>query len=209
MMVFCHEDTTDVSIEMMIHHTSACRKGVSKNILITDMPYNSYECVDTALKNAQRLMNAGADGVKLEGGNKIIDQIKILVKNDIPVIGHLGFLPQSIKEEKTYKKKGKIETEKTEIYNDSKLLESAGVSALVLESVEEKLARDITQELIIPTIGIGSGINCNGELRVINDIIGSYPWFKPPFATSYCSVSDNITEAVKKFKRDIIENTNL
>ena len=90
------------------------------------MPYNSYECVDTALENAQRLMNAGADGVKLEGGNKIIDQIKILVKNDIPVIGHLGFLPQSIKEEKTYKKKGKIDTEKTEIYNDSKLLESAG-----------------------------------------------------------------------------------
>ena len=112
MMVFGHEDTTDVSMEMMIHHTSACRKGVSKNILITDMPYNSYECVDTALENAQRLMNAGADGVKLEGGNKIIDQIKILVKNDIPVIGHLGFLPQSIKEEKTYKKKGKIETEK-------------------------------------------------------------------------------------------------
>ena len=98
---------------------------------------------------------------------------------------------------------------KKEIYNDSKLLESAGVSALVLESVEEKLARDITQELKIPTIGIGSGINCNGEIRVINDIIGSYPWFKPPFATSYCSVSDNITEAVKKFKRDIIENTNL
>lgn len=209
MMVFGHEDTTDVSMEMMIHHTSACRKGVSKNILITDMPYNSYECVDTALENAQRLMNAGADGVKLEGGNKIIDQIKILVKNDIPVIGHLGFLPQSIKEEKTYKKKGKIETEKTEIYNDSKLLESAGVSALVLESVEEKLARDITQALKIPTIGIGSGINCSGEIRVINDIIGSYPWFKPPFATSYCSVSDNITEAVKKFKRDIIENTNL
>ena len=179
MMVFGHEDTTNVSIEMMIHHTKACRNGVTNTPLITDMPYKSYETIDLALNNANRLMKAGADGVKLEGGKQIITQIETLLSNDIPVIGHLGFLPQSIKEEKGYKKKGKTESEKNEIFNDSILLEGVGISALVLESVEEKLASKITNSLKIPTIGIGSGNNCDGEIRVIDDIIGSYPWFTP------------------------------
>ena len=208
MMVFGHEDTTNVSIEMMIHHTKACRNGVINTPLITDMPYKSYETIDLALNNANRLMKAGADGVKLEGGKQIINQIKILLANDIPVIGHLGFLPQSIKEEKGYKKKGKIESEKNEIFNDSILLEDAGISALVLESVEENLASEITNSIKIPTIGIGSGNNCDGEIRVIDDIIGSYPWFKPPFASPFCSVSDNIREAVKTFQKAINDDSN-
>ena len=208
MMVFGHEDTTNVSIEMMIHHTKACRNGVINTPLITDMPYKSYETIDLALNNANRLMKAGADGVKLEGGKQIINQIKILLANDIPVIGHLGFLPQSIKEEKVYKKKGKTESEKNEIFNESILLEGVGISALVLESVEEKLASKITNSLKIPTIGIGSGNNCDGEIRVIDDIIGSYPWFTPPFASTFCSVSDNIREAVKTFQKIINEDSN-
>ena len=208
MMVFGHEDTTNVSIEMMIHHTKACRNGVKSTPLITDMPYKSYETIDSALNNANRLMEAGADGVKLEGGKQIITQIETLLSNDIPVIGHLGFLPQSIKEEKGYKKKGKTESEKNEIFNDSILLEGVGISALVLESVEEKLASKITNSLKIPTIGIGSGNNCDGEIRVIDDIIGSYPWFTPPFASPFCSVSDNIREAVKTFQKIINEDSN-
>lgn len=208
MMVFGHEDTTNVSIEMMIHHTKACRNGVKKTPLITDMPYKSYETIDSALNNANRLMEAGADGVKLEGGKQIITQIETLLSNDIPVIGHLGFLPQSIKEEKVYKKKGKTESEKNEIFNESILLEGVGISALVLESVEEKLASKITNSLKIPTIGIGSGNNCDGEIRVIDDIIGSYPWFTPPFASPFCSVSDNIREAVKTFQKIINEDSN-
>ncbi len=208
MMVFGHEDTTNVSIEMMIHHTKACRNGVKKTPLITDMPYKSYETIDSALNNANRLMEAGADGVKLEGGKQIITQIETLLSNDIPVIGHLGFLPQSIKEEKVYKKKGKTESEKNEIFNESILLEGVGISALVLESVEEKLASKITNSLKIPTIGIGSGNNCDGEIRVIDDIIGSYPWFTPPFASPFCSVSDNIREAVKTFQKVINEDSN-
>ena len=208
MMVFGHEDTTNVSIEKMIHHTKACRNGVKKTPLITDMPYKSYETIDSALNNANRLMEAGADGVKLEGGKQIITQIETLLSNDIPVIGHLGFLPQSIKEEKVYKKKGKTESEKNEIFNESILLEGVGISALVLESVEEKLASKITNSLKIPTIGIGSGNNCDGEIRVIDDIIGSYPWFTPPFASPFCSVSDNIREAVKTFQKVINEDSN-
>ena len=208
MMVFGHEDTTNVSIEMMIHHTKACRNGVKKTPLITDMPYKSYETIDSALNNANRLMEAGADGVKLEGGKQIITQIETLLSNDIPVIGHLGFLPQSIKEEKVYKKKGKTESEKNEIFNESILLEGVGISALVLESVEEKLASKITNSLKIPTIGIGSGLNCDGEIRVIDDIIGSYPWFTPPFASPFCSVSDNIREAVKTFQKVINKDSN-
>lgn len=208
MMVFGHEDTTNVSIEMMIHHTKACRNGVKKTPLITDMPYKSYETIDSALNNANRLMEAGADGVKLEGGKQIITQIETLLSNDIPVIGHLGFLPQSIKEEKVYKKKGKTESEKNEIFNESILLEGVGISALVLESVEEKLASKITNSLKIPTIGIGSGNNCDGEIRVIDDIIGSYPWFTPPFASPFCSVSDNIREAVKTFQKIINQDSN-
>ena len=208
MMVFGHEDTTNVSIEMMIHHTKACRNGVKNTPLITDMPYKSYETIDSALNNANRLMEAGADGVKLEGGKQIITQIETLLANDIPVIGHLGFLPQSIKDEKGYKKKGKTESEKNEILNDSILLEGAGISALVLESVDEKLASKITNSLKIPTIGIGSGNNCDGEIRVIDDIIGSYPWFTPPFASPFCSVSDNIREAVKTFQKVINEDSN-
>ena len=186
MMVFGHEDTTNVSIEMMIHHTKACRNGVKNTPLITDMPYKSYETIDSALNNANRLMEAGADGVKLEGGKQIITQIETLLSNDIPVIGHLGFLPQAIKEEKGYKKKGKTESEKNEIFNDSILLEGVGISALVL----------------------GSGLNCDGEIRVIDDIIGSYPWFTPPFVSPFCSVSDNIREAVKTFQKVINEDSN-
>ena len=208
MMFFGHSDTTMVTMEMMIHHTKACRNGVQRSILISDMPYKSYDTPNSALTNARRLLEAGADGVKLEGGSKILPQIEILIKNMIPVVGHLGFLPQSIKEEKKYKIKGKTEAERLEIKRDSILLQEKGVSAIILESVESNLAQSVTNSLEIPTIGIGSGNNCDGEIRVINDVVGSFPWFKPAFAKPLYSISDDIRNAVKKFKSHTKDETN-
>ena len=209
MMVFGHTDTTKVTMEMMINHTIACSNGVKQSLLITDMPYRSYETSESALTNAKLLLEAGAHGVKLEGGSNVIPQIKTLIQNNIPVIGHLGFLPQSIKEEKYYKKKGKTESEKMEIKRDAKLLQDVGVSAIILESVESDLAKNVTKSLKIPTIGIGAGDFCNGEIRVINDIIGSYPWFIPPFAKSYCSIAQDIRDAVSAFRSSTLDETNL
>ena len=194
---------------MMINHTIACSNGVKRSLLITDMPYRSYETSESALTNAKLLLEAGAHGVKLEGGSNVIPQIKTLIQNNIPVIGHLGFLPQSIKEEKYYKKKGKTESEKMEIKRDAKLLQDIGVSAIILESVESDLAKNVTKSLKIPTIGIGAGDFCNGEIRVINDIIGSYPWFIPPFAKSYCSIAQDIRDAVSAFRSSTLDETNL
>ena len=209
MMVFGHTDTTKVTMEMMINHTIACSNGVKQSLLITDMPYRSYETSESALTNAKLLLEAGAHGVKLEGGSNVIPQIKTLIQNNIPVIGHLGFLPQSIKEEKYYKKKGKKESEKMEIKRDAKLLQDVGVSAIILESVESDLAKNVTESLKIPTIGIGAGDFCNGEIRVINDIIGSYPWFIPPFAKPYCSIAQDIRDAVSAFRSSTLDETNL
>ena len=209
MMVFGHTDTTKVTMEMMINHTIACSNGVKQSLLITDMPYRSYETSESALTNAKLLLEAGAHGVKLEGGSNVIPQIKTLIQNNIPVIGHLGFLPQSIKEEKYYKKKGKTESEKMEIKRDAKLLQDVGVSAIILESVESDLAKNVTESIKIPTIGIGAGDFCNGEIRVINDIIGSYPWFIPPFAKSYCSIAQDIRDAVSAFRSSTLDETNL
>jgi 3-methyl-2-oxobutanoate hydroxymethyltransferase len=209
MMVFGHTDTTKVTMGMMINHTIACSNGVKQSLLITDMPYRSYETSESALTNAKLLLEAGAHGVKLEGGSNVIPQIKTLIQNNIPVIGHLGFLPQSIKEEKYYKKKGKTESEKMEIKRDAKLLQDVGVSAIILESVESDLAKNVTKSLKIPTIGIGAGDFCNGEIRVINDIIGSYPWFIPPFAKSYCSIAQDIRDAVSAFRSSTLDETNL
>ena len=208
MMVFGHTDTTKVTMEMMINHTIACSNGVKRSLLITDMPFKSYDTSDSALSNAKLLLKAGAHGVKLEGGSNVIPQIKTLIQNKIPVLGHLGFLPQSIKEEKYYKKKGKTESEKIEIKRDSKLLQEVGVSAIILESVERDLAKNITESLEIPTIGIGSGDFCNGEIRVINDIIGSYPWFIPPFAKPYCSIAEDIKNAVIAFRSSTVDESN-
>ena len=190
MMVFGHTDTTKVTMEMMINHTIACSNGVKQSLLITDMPYRSYETSESALTNAKLLLEAGAHGVKLEGGSNVIPQIKTLIQNNISVIGHLGFLPQSIK-------------------RDAKLLQDVGVSAIILESVESDLAKNVTKLLKIPTIGIGAGDFCNGEIRVINDIIGSYPWFIPPFAKPYCSIAQDIRDAVSAFRSSTLDETNL
>jgi len=169
--------------------------------MIVDMPFNTYNNPTQALKNCKKVMKlTKCDGVKLEGGLKIIKIIKLLVKNKIPVMGHLGILPQSTKGK--FKSKGKSTKEKKEIIRDSKLLEDAGVFSMVLECVEKKLAKEITNSISIPTIGIGSSNNCDGQVLVTDDVLGLTD-SKIRFVKKFTDIKKVISFGVKKFKKEV------
>lgn len=200
MVVLGFPDTTHVTLEHMIHHTAAVARGTSNALILGDLPINTYPDPATALASARKLVEAGAEAVKLEGGLAQAEKVAAIVQDGIPVIGHLGMLPQRVKEEGGYKKKGKTDDEAREILKGALALQEAGVSAIVLESVIPKAARFLTDHLAVPTIGIGCGRgNCDGEIAVITDVIGSYPWFVPPFATPRADVAGEITRAVKGY----------
>ena len=199
MMVFGHEDTTKVSIEMMTHHVKACRNGVNNSLLVADMPFKSYQTPEDSTRTAEILIKAGADAVKLEGGREVLPQTKAILLSGIKVIGHIGMLPQQVKEEGGYKKKGKTELEARSLLADAKALAEAGISALVLENIVGAIAGEITSSIKIPTIGIGSGDNCDGQILVINDLLGSYPWFCPGFAKPEANLAKETTRAIRAF----------
>lgn len=200
MVVLGFPDTTHVTLEHMIHHTAAVARGVKKSLIVGDLPINTYPDPETALANARLLVEAGADAVKLEGGLGQADKVAAITAAGIPVVGHLGMLPQRVKEEGGYKKKGKTDQETHALLDGALALQEAGISALVLESVIPTAARHLTDQLEVPTIGIGCGQgNCDGEIAVITDVIGSYPWFVPPFATQRADVASEITRAVKGY----------
>ncbi len=206
MVVLGFPDTTHVTMEHMLHHTAAVARGVKNALVVGDLPINSYDTPQQALKNAQLLVNAGADAVKLEGGINQIDKVKAIYNSGIPVMGHLGMLPQRVKEEGGYKKKGKTSTELEEIIKGAKALQEAGVFAIVLESVVYESAKEITKQLNVPTIGIGCGEkSCDGEIAVISDVIGSYPWFIPPFANVRTNVAEQTSKAVKGYIESVKE----
>lgn len=203
-MVFAGlEDTTGVTIDHMIYHTQVVARGVKRALLGADLPYHSYESPDQALENARRLMDAGADAVKLEGGTSQIDQVTHLIQNGIPMIGHIGMLPQRIKEEGAYKKKGRSRDDAERLLKSAQDLETAGVGAIVLESVVPAVAAEITRNLKIPTIGIGAGSDCDGQIRVIHDLLGAYPWFRPPFAVVYADFAGDIKKAARCYIEEI------
>lgn len=200
MVVLGFPDTTHVRLEHMIHHTAAVARGVKKSLIVGDLPINTYPDPETALANARLLVEAGADAVKLEGGLGQADKVAAITAAGIPMVGHLGMLPQRVKEEGGYKKKGKTDQETQALLEGALALQEAGISALVLESVLPTAARHLTDQLLVPTIGIGCGQgNCDGEIAVITDVIGSYPWFVPPFATQRADVASEITRAVKGY----------
>lgn len=200
MVVLGFPDTTHVTLDHMIHHTSAVARGAKSALIVSDLPVNTYPDPSTARDNARLLVQAGAEAVKLEGGLRQAEKVAAIVAEGIPVIGHLGMLPQRVKEEGGYKKKGKTEEETQAILKGARALQEAGISALVLESVVPKAARHLTDHLDIPTIGIGCGRgNCDGEIAVISDVIGSYPWFVPPFAKPRAAVAREITRAVQDY----------
>ncbi|MFP6873584.1 MAG: 3-methyl-2-oxobutanoate hydroxymethyltransferase [Verrucomicrobiales bacterium] len=199
MMVFGHEDTTQVTVEMMIHHTRACRKGVRSAALVADLPCHSYETPDSAVAVAELLTEAGADAVKLEGGIEVIPQVNAIIHSGITVIGHIGMLPQRVREEGGYKKKGKTSTCAQRLLTDAAELDAAGVKAIVLENIVAELAGRITTAVSIPTIGIAAGPGCDGQILVVHDLLGSYPWFCPGFVKPQANLASETSRAVKAF----------
>jgi len=200
-VLYNFKSTRSVTLDMMIKHSKSTRQGISNSLMIVDMPFNTYNNPTQALKNCKKVMQlTKCDGVKLEGGLKIIKIIKLLVKNKIPVMGHLGILPQSTKGK--FKSKGKSTKEKKEIIRDSKLLEDAGVFSMVLECVEKKLAKEITNSISIPTIGIGSSNNCDGQVLVTDDVLGLTD-SKIRFVKKFTDIKKVISFGVKKFKKEV------
>ncbi len=200
-VLYNYKTTRKVTLNMMIEHSKSVRLGISKSLMIVDMPYNTYRTKSEALKNCKKVMKeTKCDGVKLEGGKKIKNIIVNLVKNKIPVLGHLGILPQSTRGK--FKSKGKSLRERNQIMRDAKILENEGVFAIVLECVESSLSKAITKEIKIPTIGIGSSNNCDGQILVTDDILGLTN-SKIKFVKKFVDVKKLITEGAKKFNTEV------
>lgn len=181
MVVLGYPDTTHVTMAEMIHHVSAAARAKPRALLAADLPYGSYHDPESAVTNARLLIAAGAEAVKAEGGQAIIDQVKAIIQAGIPYLGHIGMLPQSIRCEGRYHIKGKPENEHQALLADAHALHHAGAFGIVLELVIPTVAAEITRTIPIPTIGIGSGPDCDGQILVTQDLIGTFPWFTPRF----------------------------
>ena len=200
-VLYNFDTTRKVSLSMMIEHSKSVRKGVKKSLMIVDMPFNTYKNKSQALKNCKKVMKeTKCDGIKLEGGRKIKEIVKHLVKFKIPVMGHIGITPQSARGKFRYK--GKTDTEKKNLLKDSKSLEEAGVFAIVLECIEKKISKEITESINVPTIGIGSSNFCDGQILVTDDLLGLTDT-KVKFVKKYVDLKSNVRNAVKKFKLDV------
>ena len=199
-VLYNYQSTRDVSLDTMINHSRSVRMGIKKTLMVVDMPYNTYRNSKEALKNAKKIMSkTRCDAVKLEGGKKIYEVIKTLVRNKIPVMGHLGLLPQS---DKNFKFKGKKKSERDRILKDALLLEKAGVFSIVLECVESFLAKTVTQNIKVPTIGIGASKYCDGQILVLDDLIGLNP-MNYKFVKRYVNIRSEISKAVSNYSKDV------
>lgn len=205
MVMLGYENTLQVTVDDMIHHCKAVSKGAKNAMIIGDMPFLSYHIsVEDSIKNAGRLVQEGnAHAVKLEGGSEIIDKVKGIINAKIPVIGHLGLTPQSVNMFGGFKVQGKSLEDAQKIIDDALLLQEAGVFAIVLECVPEKLAKIITEKLQIPTIGIGAGKYCDGQVLVTQDMLGMYTDFTPKFVKKYSNLNDSIKKGVKEYIDEI------
>ena len=201
MVVLGYEDTTEVTLAEMVHHTRAAARGVKRALLVGDLPIHTYNDATQAVASARALMEAGAQAVKLEGGASHVAQIEAIIAAGIPVMGHVGMLPQSVREEGGYKVKGRTHEEANRLLEDARAVEKAGTFAVVLEIVLPETARRITEALEIPTIGIGSGGQCDGQILVTHDLIGLFPWFTPKFVSPEARVADDIRRAAQAFIR--------
>ena len=200
-VLYNYTTTRKVTLTEMINHSKSVRLGVKKSLMVVDMPYKTYDTNSSALKNVKKVLKeTKCDAVKLEGGRKIIKQIKYLIKNNIPVMGHLGLLPQSVKGK--FKSKGKNDKEIKQLINDALLLEKNGVFAIVLECVKTQIAKKITQNLNIPTIGIGSSVNCDGQVLVTDDLIGLNET-KIKFVKKFLNIKKYINLGLKKYALEV------
>ena len=203
MVVLGYPDTTHVTMAEMEHHVRAAARAQPDALLGGDLPFKSYETVEAAVANAQRLVAAGAEFVKAEGGREILPQVKAILAAGIPFCGHLGMLPQHVLEEGGYHIKGRPEAEHRRLLDDAKALADAGAFAIVLELVTPPVAKEISQSLSIPTIGIGSGPDCDGQILVTHDLTGSFPWFTPRFVKPKSNCAAEIKSAVTTWKNEI------
>ena len=199
MVVLGYLDTTQVTIEEMLHHTRAVARGVKRALLVADLPINTYNSPAEAVTNARRFVECGAQAVKLEGGASRAPQIRAIIAAGIPLMAHIGMLPQSVREEGGYKVKGRSAAEAEQLLADAHAVEAAGAFSVVLEIVAAETARQITAAINIPTIGIGSGENCDGQILVTHDLIGLYPWFTPKFVSPEVHVAEEIRKAARIF----------
>jgi len=205
MVVLGHESTLPVTLEDMLHHTRAVRRGTRRALLVADMPYGSYH-TDTAesLRNAVRFVKeAGAEAVKVEGGERRLELIARLTEAEIPVMGHIGLTPQSLNALGGYRVQGKTPDAAEQLVRDARAVEAAGAFAVVLEAVPRELAAQITRDLRIPTIGIGAGPDCDGQVLVIHDILGLTFNQTPKFARQYANVGEVVSNAVRAYCQDV------
>lgn len=201
MVVLGFPDTTHVTLEHMLHHVAAVARAKPNALVVGDLSIGSYPDPATALASARKLVEAGAEAVKLEGGIRQAAKVRAIVEAGIPVCGHLGMLPQRVLEEGGYRKKGKTPAQSAALLEGAQALTEAGVFAIVLESVVPKTAEWLTAQLPVPTIGIGCGEHtCDGEVAVATDLIGSFPWFVPPFAKPEANLAPQITAAAAAYK---------
>jgi len=208
-VILGYEDTISVTVEDMIHHSAAVARGAKNALVVTDLPFMSYQTsVYDAVVNAGRLMKEGRAGaVKLEGGKEVCPQIKAIVSAGVPVVAHLGLTPQSINTFGGFKVQGKTEAAAKKLIEDAKAVEEAGAFLLVLECVPAKLAKLVTESINIPTIGIGAGAGCDGQVLVIYDMLGMFSDFKPKFVKHFANAGDVIREAVKTYIAEIDDGT--
>ena len=203
MVVLGYPDTTQVTMTEMEHHVRAAARAKPKALLAADLPYRSYETVEGAVANAKRLATAGAEAVKAEGGRRILSQVRAIIAEGIPFFGHLGMLPQSVREEGGYHVKGKVESEREALVADAQALADAGAFAIVLELVAAPVAKELTRTIPVPTIGIGSGPDCDGQILVTTDLLGTFPWFTPKFVKPRLNAADQMRAAIEEWKKSI------
>jgi 3-methyl-2-oxobutanoate hydroxymethyltransferase len=205
MVVMGHETTLQVTLDMMIHHTQAVSRGAERALVIADMPFLSYQVTAAdALRNAGRLLQeGGAAAVKIEGGRPVVDVVRRLVDIGIPVMGHLGVQPQSVHQMGGYARRGTRPDESEAIIADAAALEAAGAFAIVLESIPADLARIVTAHVAVPTIGIGAGPDCDGQVLVSYDMLGLFDTFVPPFVKQYARLGDEIVSATQAYIEDV------
>ncbi len=205
MVLLGFESTVPVTVRDMLHHTKAVSRGIKHSLVVSDMPFGSYDTVERALRNAKRLIQeGGANAVKLEGGKKIQKQIKALIQNGIPVVGHLGMTPQTATLLGGYRVQGRDQKHAEAILKDALLLDQLGVFSLVLECVPAKLAQKITQKVKCPTIGIGAGPKTDGQVLVTHDMLGFSSSVHPRFVRRYAALEAQIKHAVAHYRDDVL-----
>lgn len=203
MVVLGYPDTTHVTMAEMEHHVRAAARANPRALLVADLPYRSYETPDDAVANARRLVAAGAEAVKAEGGRDILKQVNAILAAGIPFMGHLGMLPQHVLEEGGYTVKGRSETERQRLMEDADALVEAGAFAIVLELITRAVAAELTQHIPIPTIGIGAGKDCDGQILVTPDLMGMLPWYSLKHVKPKLNAAEQIRAVAKEWKESV------